>query len=152
MMIQKRQTPNFLELFTREALVLFVIFLNALIFIILDVNPAVVNDYQWLNSVDIFCVIYPTAILLKKKTLKLSLRNFFKNNCNVNCASINTENVFDLKLNSFQDLFPVNSELKLGNTTLNGKMMFIYQALSAFNIWHGFKPDIDENVTKLLDQ
>ena len=54
MMIQKRQTPNFLELFTREALVLFVIFLNALIFIILDVNPAVVNDYQWLNSVDIF--------------------------------------------------------------------------------------------------
>jgi len=58
MMIQKRQIPNFLELFTREALVLFVIFLNALIFIILDVNPAVVNDYQWLNSVDIFCVIY----------------------------------------------------------------------------------------------
>ena len=30
--------------------------------------------------------------------------------------------------------------------------MFVYQALSAFNIWHGFKPDIDENVTKLLDQ
>ncbi len=39
----------------------------------------------------------------------------------------------------------------LGNMTLNGKLMFIYQALSAFNIWHGIKPDIDEQVIKLLD-
>ena len=29
--------------------------------------------------------------------------------------------------------------------------MFIYQALSAFNIWHGIKPDINEEVIKLLD-
>ena len=40
---------------------------------------------------------------------------------------------------------------KLGNTTLNGKMMFIYQALSAFNIWHGLRPDVNEEVKKLLD-
>jgi shikimate dehydrogenase len=40
---------------------------------------------------------------------------------------------------------------KLGNKTLNGKFMFIYQALAAFNIWHGLKPDVDENVIKLLD-
>ena len=40
---------------------------------------------------------------------------------------------------------------KMGNMTLNGKLMFIYQALSAFNIWHGIEPNIDENVTKLLD-
>tara|TARA_B100000497_G_C7578229_1_gene348205 strand:+ start:38 stop:835 length:798 start_codon:yes stop_codon:yes gene_type:complete len=39
----------------------------------------------------------------------------------------------------------------LGNVILNGKLMFIYQALSAFNIWHGIKPDIDEKVIKLLD-
>jgi shikimate dehydrogenase len=39
----------------------------------------------------------------------------------------------------------------LGNKILNGKLMFIYQALSAFNIWHGLKPEIDENVIKLLD-
>ena len=38
-----------------------------------------------------------------------------------------------------------------GNTILNGKLMFIYQALSAFDIWHGIKPDIDEKVIKLLD-
>ena len=38
-----------------------------------------------------------------------------------------------------------------GNTILNGKLMFIYQALSAFNIWHGIEPRVNENVIKLLD-
>ena len=41
---------------------------------------------------------------------------------------------------------------RLGNKILNGKLMFIYQALSAFNIWHGIKPDVNESVIKLLDQ
>jgi len=41
---------------------------------------------------------------------------------------------------------------KMGNKTLNGKLMFIYQGLAAFNIWHGLKPDVDENVIKLLDK
>ena len=39
----------------------------------------------------------------------------------------------------------------LGGTILNGKLMFIYQALSAFNIWHGIKPRVNEDVIKLLD-
>tara|TARA_B100001093_G_scaffold389357_1_gene375554 strand:+ start:1231 stop:2022 length:792 start_codon:yes stop_codon:yes gene_type:complete len=39
----------------------------------------------------------------------------------------------------------------LGNVAANGKLMFIYQALSAFHIWHGLKPDICKNVIKLLD-
>jgi len=39
----------------------------------------------------------------------------------------------------------------LGNKILNGKLMFIYQALSAFNIWHGIEPDVNESVIKLLD-
>jgi shikimate dehydrogenase len=30
--------------------------------------------------------------------------------------------------------------------------MFIYQALAAFNVWHGLKPTVDENVIKLLDK
>ena len=40
---------------------------------------------------------------------------------------------------------------KMGNMTLNGKLMFIYQAFSAFNIWHGIEPNVNEDVTKLLD-
>ena len=40
---------------------------------------------------------------------------------------------------------------KLGNKTINGKMMFIYQALAAFEIWHGVKPKIDKDVIRLFD-
>jgi shikimate dehydrogenase len=29
--------------------------------------------------------------------------------------------------------------------------MFIYQAFSAFNIWHGIEPDVNDDVIKLLD-
>ena len=35
---------------------------------------------------------------------------------------------------------------KLGNRTENGKMMFIYQALAAFNVWHGIQPNINKEV------
>jgi shikimate dehydrogenase len=40
---------------------------------------------------------------------------------------------------------------KLKNTTFNGKMMFVFQAHAAFNIWHALEPDINEKVLKLLD-
>ena len=40
---------------------------------------------------------------------------------------------------------------KSGNIAINGKLMFIYQAFIAFNIWHGVKPEINEKVLKLLD-
>jgi shikimate dehydrogenase len=30
--------------------------------------------------------------------------------------------------------------------------MFVYQALMAFNIWHGLKPDINDDVLRLLDK
>ena len=41
---------------------------------------------------------------------------------------------------------------KLGNKTENGKLMFVYQALLAFNVWHGIKPEINDEVINLLDQ
>ena len=40
----------------------------------------------------------------------------------------------------------------LGNDTENGKKMFIYQAAEAFKIWHGIKPDINQEVDELLDR
>ncbi len=40
---------------------------------------------------------------------------------------------------------------KLGNKVLNGKMMFIYQASAAFNLWHKINPEINEKTIKLLD-
>jgi shikimate dehydrogenase len=40
---------------------------------------------------------------------------------------------------------------KLGNKTENGKLMFVYQASSAFYAWHQFQPKINNEVMKLLD-
>ena len=39
-----------------------------------------------------------------------------------------------------------------GNTVLNGKMMFIYQAFFAFKLWHNKEPEINNDVLNLLDQ
>ena len=41
---------------------------------------------------------------------------------------------------------------KLGNKYENGKLMFIYQALSAFKLWHGIEPSINEETIKILDR
>ena len=40
---------------------------------------------------------------------------------------------------------------KLGNITENGKLMFIYQAIAAFKIWHGIKPAINNETIELLN-
>ena len=40
---------------------------------------------------------------------------------------------------------------ELGYKTENGKMMFIYQALAAFEIWHNVKPQISNEILNLLD-
>ena len=40
---------------------------------------------------------------------------------------------------------------KLGNRTENGKLMFIYQALASFKMWHGIQPEINSEVIKILD-
>jgi len=40
---------------------------------------------------------------------------------------------------------------RMGNKTENGKLMFIYQAFTAFKVWHGVEPEINKEVIKLLD-
>ncbi len=39
----------------------------------------------------------------------------------------------------------------LGNQIENGKMMFIYQAQLAFDLWHGILPEIDKEIIKILN-
>ncbi len=40
----------------------------------------------------------------------------------------------------------------LGNKYENGKLMFIYQAFSAFKLWNNIGPTIDDETIKLLDR
>ena len=57
---------------------------------------------------------------------------------------------YDVIYNPKETNFLKNGK-KLGNRTENGKLMFIYQAFTAFKLWHGIKPEISEEVIKLLD-
>ena len=35
--------------------------------------------------------------------------------------------------------------------TENGKLMFVYQALEAFKLWHKIEPKVNEEILKILD-
>ena len=85
-------------------------------------------------------IINATSVGLKKE-----------DNINIDFSSISKNKFFyDVIYNPKETNF-LKIGKNLGNVISNGKLMFIYQALSAFNIWHGIRPDIDEKVIKLLD-
>ena len=85
-------------------------------------------------------IINATSLGLKKE-----------DNINLNFSSISKNKFFyDIIYNPTETNF-LKIGKNLGNMILNGKMMFIYQAFSAFHIWHGIEPHIDEDAIKLLD-
>ena len=70
---------------------------------------------------------------------------------NLNFSSIGKNKFFyDVIYNPKETNF-LKTGKKLGNITENGKLMFIYQAISAFNIWHGVRPIVNDEVIKFLD-
>jgi len=86
-------------------------------------------------------IVNATSVGLKKE-----------DNINLDLSSVGKDKFFyDVIYNPKETNF-LKTGKNSGNITLNGKMMFIYQALSAFKIWHGIEPDINEDVIKLLDQ
>ena len=58
---------------------------------------------------------------------------------------------YDVIYNPDQTDFLMTAK-KLGNKYQNGRLMFIYQAVSAFKLWHGIEPTINNETIKLLDQ
>ena len=85
-------------------------------------------------------IVNATSVGLKKE-----------DNINLDLSSVGKDKFFyDVIYNPKETNFLKNGK-NAGNITLNGKMMFVYQALSAFKIWHGIEPDINEDVIKLLD-
>ena len=86
-------------------------------------------------------IINATSLGLKKE-----------DNLNLDFSSISGNKFFyDVIYNPSETNF-LKIGKKMGNKTLNGKLMFIYQAISAFNIWHGLEPKINQDVIKFLDQ
>jgi len=83
---------------------------------------------------------------------------------NATSVGLNQEDKIDLDFNKigkdklFYDVIYNPSETnflnigkKLGNKYENGKLMFIYQAFSAFKLWHGIEPTIGNETIKILD-
>ena len=102
------------------------------------------NDLEiikWGDISNFDMIINATSLGLKKE-----------DNLNFDFSSISGNKFFyDVIYNPSETNF-LKIGRELGNKTLNGKLMFIYQAVSAFKIWHEKTPKIDENVIKLLDR
>jgi shikimate dehydrogenase len=96
---------------------------------------------EWGNIPDFDMIINATSLGLKKED-KINL-DFSKTGTN--------KFFYDVIYNPKETNF-LKEGKKLGNKTENGKLMFIYQALLAFNVWHGIKPEINDEVINLLDQ
>jgi shikimate dehydrogenase len=96
---------------------------------------------EWGKFSDFDMIINATSLGLKKE-----------DNLNLNFTSTSGDKFFyDVIYNPSETKF-LKIGKNLGKKTLNGKLMFIYQALSAFNIWHGLRPNVDEKIIKLLDR
>ena len=95
---------------------------------------------EWGEIPDFDMIINATSIGLKKD-----------DKINLNFSSIGKNKLFyDVIYNPKETNF-LKTGKKLGNVTENGKLMFIFQAISAFNIWHGVRPIVNDEVIKLLD-
>ena len=96
---------------------------------------------EWGDIPDFDMIINATSLGLKKE-----------DKINLNFSKIGTDKFFyDVIYNPKETNF-LKEGKKLGNKTENGKLMFIFQALLAFNVWHGIKPKINNEVINLLDR
>ena len=74
-----------------------------------------------------------------------------EDNISLNLKNISKEKLFyDVIYNPKETNF-LRTGRSLGCKVSNGKMMFIYQALEAFKVWHKVEPEIDEDLKNFLD-
>ena len=95
---------------------------------------------EWGQIPDFDIVINATSLGLKKDDY-----------INLDFKKINESKIFyDLIYNPSVTNF-LDQAKKSGHKIINGKMMLLFQAQKAFEIWHGFLPKIDDNLIKFLD-
>jgi shikimate dehydrogenase len=95
---------------------------------------------DWGDIPNFDMIINATSLGLKKE-----------DKINLDFSSVGQNKFFyDVIYNPKETNFLTNGK-ELGNMTENGKLMFVYQAHSAFKIWHKIKPEINDHVLKLLD-
>jgi shikimate dehydrogenase len=99
-----------------------------------------INVVEWGKLPNFDMIINATSLGLKKEDeMKLDFSLIGKNKF-----------FYDVIYNPKETNF-LKVGKNLGNSTMNGKLMFIYQASLAFNIWHGLKPGINGDVIEHLE-
>tara|TARA_E500000178_G_scaffold259518_1_gene256338 strand:- start:100 stop:894 length:795 start_codon:yes stop_codon:yes gene_type:complete len=98
-----------------------------------------INIVKWGEVPDFDMIINATSLGLNNETIDLNISNIGQGKF-----------FYDVIYNPLETNF-INLGKKLGNQTENGKLMFIYQALEAFKLWHGIEPKMSEEILKLLD-
>jgi shikimate dehydrogenase len=94
---------------------------------------------DWGTHVEFDIIINATSLGLKPK-----------DRINLEYKKLGSNKLFyDVIYNPQKTNFLLNGE-KLGNKIANGKIMFIYQAQLAFNVWHNILPEIDKNTLDLF--
>ena len=93
---------------------------------------------NWGEEIKTDLIINATSVGIKKNE-EIKLDN----------SKLNGQLFYDLIYNPPQTKFLENAK-KSGKKIENGKSMFIYQAMKAFEIWHGIKPEINKEVYDLI--
>ena len=93
---------------------------------------------DWGNISDFDVIINATSLGLNNEDINLDFSKVGHNKL-----------FFDVIYNPIETNF-LKIGKKLGNQTENGKLMFIYQAAKAYELWHGLMPEINNEVIELL--
>ena len=94
---------------------------------------------DWGDIVDFDVIINATSLGLNKENINLDFSKFRNNKL-----------FYDVIYNPVETNF-LKQGKKLGNKTENGKLMFVYQALEAFKLWHGIEPQINLETLRILN-
>ena len=94
---------------------------------------------DWGDITDFDVIINATSLGLKKESINLDFSKLGNNKL-----------FYDVIYNPLETNF-LKEGKKLGNRTENGKLMFVYQALEAFKLWHDLEPSVDNKILNLLN-
>ena len=99
-----------------------------------------INRVEWGQLPEFDIIINATSLGLKKD-----------DHININYDELDNRKIFyDLIYNPSVTNF-LKEAKRSGHQIINGKMMLLFQAQKAFEIWHGISPKIDNNLIEFLE-
>ena len=97
------------------------------------------NVVEWGYLPEFDVIINATSLGLNNEKINLNFSNVGKNKL-----------FYDVIYNPVETNF-LKKGKQLGNKIQNGKLMFVYQALEAFKLWHQIEPEINNEILQLLN-